>query len=281
MPKHYRIECMTKEEVKLAIEWAAREGWNPGLHDADYFYQTDPRGFFAGKLDGKIIAVGSAVIYDEFFAFCGLYIVDEHYRGQQYGLELTQKRLAYIGSRNAGIDGVRSMHDKYAQLGYKRAHSNARYSGKANKTRTRSPAIFPITKKHFASLVAYDRKHFPASRTHFLKCWINQPEGASLGYLQDNQLCGYGVLRACREGYKIGPLFANNEKIADELFLALVNHAQEGPVFLDIPENNRHALALVKRYQFEKVFETVRMYLKGEPALPMDEIYGITTFELG
>lgn len=272
---------MTRDEVKLAIEWAAREGWNPGLHDADYFYQTDPSGFFAGKLDGKIIAVGSAVRYDEFFAFCGLYIVDEHYRGQDYGLELTQKRLAYIGSRNAGIDGVVTMLDKYERLGYKIAHSNARYSGKVIKTSARSSAIFPLTKNHFASLVDYDSHHFPAPRAHFLKCWINQPKGASLGYFQDKQLCGYGVLRPCRKGFKIGPLFANNEKIADELFLALVNHAQEGPIFLDIPENNSHALALVKRYQLEKVFETARMYLKGEPKLPIDEIYGITTFELG
>lgn len=281
MPKHYRIECMTREEVDLAIEWAANEGWNPGLHDADYFYQTDPSGFFAGKLDGKIIAVGSAVRYDEFFAFCGLYIVDEQYRGQHYGLKLTQKRLAYIGSRNAGIDGVMTMLDKYVQLGYTFAHSNARYSGKAIKASSNSPAILPLTKKHFASLVDYDSQHFPAPRAHFLKYWINQPEGASLGYFQDKQLCGYGVLRACRVGFKIGPLFANNEKIADELFLALVNHAPKGPIFLDIPENNSRALALVKRYQLVKVFETARMYLKGQPALPIEQIYGITTFELG
>ncbi|HLA33082.1 MAG TPA: GNAT family N-acetyltransferase, partial [Pseudomonas sp.] len=29
---------MTRAEVDLAIDWAAAEGWNPGLHDADCFY---------------------------------------------------------------------------------------------------------------------------------------------------------------------------------------------------------------------------------------------------
>ena len=31
----------------------------------------------------------------------------------------------------------------------------------------------------------------------------------------------------------------------------------------------------------DKVFETARMYLKGEPVLKHNQIYGITTFELG
>ncbi|MFW2572415.1 GNAT family N-acetyltransferase, partial [Legionella sp. 29fVS95] len=59
MKKNYLVERMEKDEVNIAIDWAANEGWNPGLHDAECFYQADPHGFFAGKLNGKIIAVGS------------------------------------------------------------------------------------------------------------------------------------------------------------------------------------------------------------------------------
>lgn len=278
----YTIERMSKEEIQLAIDWAAKEGWNPGLHDAECFYEADPNGFFAGKLNGKIVAIGSAVIYDDSFAFCGLYVVDAHYQGQQYGLALTKQRLAYIGKRNAGLDGVINMTDKYARLGYKIAHHNIRYRGQGIQTLAKpNSAIQPLTKINFNLLANYDRQHFPASRVNFLKCWINQPEGASLGYFKDSKLQGYGVIRACRKGYKIGPLFADNEKIADELFLALIKYAQDDFFYLDIPENNPNALALVKRYRLEKVFETARMYLRGEPKLPIEAIYGITSFELG
>jgi len=31
----------------------------------------------------------------------------------------------------------------------------------------------------------------------------------------------------------------------------------------------------------ERVFETARMYTKGDPGLPNSEIFGVTTFELG
>lgn len=282
MKKNYLVERMNKDEVNVAIAWATNEGWNPGLHDAECFYQTDPHGFFAGKLDGKIIAIGSAVIYDEQFAFCGFYIVDKAYRELGYGLALTKERLAYLGQRNVGLDGVTNMLDKYARLGYKFSHNNARYS---------CSGFHPIVKTNDALvllkdidsnlLLTYDRQHFPAARAVFLRCWINQPDSLAVGYLEDSKLCGYGVIRTCQQGYKIGPLFADNAVIADELFLALASYAQGKPIYLDIPENNPQAKALVQRYQLEKVFETARMYLKEQPSLPMEHIYGITSFELG
>ena len=282
MDERYIIEQMTKDEVGLALSWAAREGWNPGLQDRECFYLADPHGFFAGKLNGKIIALGSAIIYDPHFAFCGFYIVDKAFRGQGYGLKLTKARLAYVGNRNAGIDGVTDMLDKYARLGYKRAHSNARYYGHCALASVQSNAsIIPLVNIPFEALLNYDRKHFPAKRAIFLKCWINQTKGVSLGYVREGKLCGYGVIRACQQGFKIAPLFADDEEIADQLFLNLAHYAKDSPIYLDIPENNPAAIALVKRYQLEKVFETARMYLKEPPNIATKNIYGITSFELG
>ena len=68
MKTNYQITRMTSDEISTAVQWARQEGWNLGLNDAECFYQTDPHGFFAGKLDDQIIAVGSAVVYDEHFA---------------------------------------------------------------------------------------------------------------------------------------------------------------------------------------------------------------------
>ncbi|QBR84565.1 N-acetyltransferase [Legionella israelensis] len=282
MEKNYKIERMSKEEVEMVFHWAASEGWNPGLHDADCFYQTDPSGFFAGKLDGEIIAVGSAVVYDAEFAFCGFYIVAPGFRHQGYGMALTEARLNYIGERNAGIDAVAPMLKKYERLGYQIAHNNARYTSPAaffqNVDQT---GIVLLTEIDFSRLVEYDAQHFPARRDTFLRCWIHQPNSLSIGYINNNELKGYGVIRPCQQGFKIGPLFADSAEIADLLFRHLANFAQGEIIYLDIPENNSNAKILVKHYKMEKVFETARMYLKGEPKLPIEHIYGITSFELG
>ena len=42
------VRTMSAGDVALAVEWAAQEGWNPGLHDAECFRAADPRGFFIG-----------------------------------------------------------------------------------------------------------------------------------------------------------------------------------------------------------------------------------------
>ena len=42
--RDYRIETMPFSEVETAIDWAAREGWNPGLSDAACFHAVDPNG---------------------------------------------------------------------------------------------------------------------------------------------------------------------------------------------------------------------------------------------
>ncbi|KTD59080.1 GNAT family N-acetyltransferase [Legionella shakespearei] len=279
---HYRIETMSKGEVQTAVDWAAREGWNPGLQDAYCFYQTDPHGFFAGKLNGQIIAVGSAVVYDDDFAFCGFYIVDKAYRDKGYGLELTEHRLEYIGRRNAGIDGVMTMLDKYARIGYQFAHNNARYQlDSLDEPVLADPHIVPLDTIDFSQLSAYDRLHFPTLRPQFLKCWIHQKQGLALGYVAENQLKGYGVIRACQQGFKIGPLFADSPKIANILLSNLAHYSKSNVIFLDIPENNPSAVDLVNHYKMTKVFATARMYLKEEPRLAIKQIYGITSFELG
>ncbi len=80
----YQIRTMTRGELEVAIAWAAAEGWNPGLQDADCFYGTDPTGFLMGFLNNEPIASISAVKYGESFGFIGFYIVKPGFRGQGY-----------------------------------------------------------------------------------------------------------------------------------------------------------------------------------------------------
>ena len=53
------------------------------------------------------------------------------------------------------------------------------------------------------------------------------------------------------------------------------------PVFLDIPAVNPSALNLVKRHNMTAVFETARIYTGKPPVLPLERLFGVTTFELG
>ncbi len=92
---------------------------------------------------------------------------------------------------------------------------------------------------------------------------------------------GLGVIRPCRTGFKIGPLFADTPAIAEALYTALSAHAPGEPIYLDTPENNAEAVALAARHEMSEVFGCARMYVGPPPDLPHHAIYGVTTFELG
>ena len=63
-PNDMSIRRMTRDELDTLVEWAAREGWNPGLDDAEVFWATDPDGFVAAEIDGKLVGGGSIVAYE-------------------------------------------------------------------------------------------------------------------------------------------------------------------------------------------------------------------------
>ncbi|MNF53191.1 hypothetical protein D3C84_345650 [compost metagenome] len=94
-------------------------------------------------------------------------------------------------------------------------------------------------------------------------------------------LSGYGVIRRCAEGCKVGPLFADDARAAEALYAQLAPFAAGGPLFLDAPENNPAAMELVQRHGMTEVFGCARMYLGPVPALRHERVFGVTTFELG
>ena len=55
------IRPMTVTELELVLDWAADEGWNPGLDDAAAFYAADPAGFLIKEVDGQPVAAISVV----------------------------------------------------------------------------------------------------------------------------------------------------------------------------------------------------------------------------
>src|SRR5215210_8936288 len=86
----------SRGELDLTVEWAANEGWNPGLSDAECFYAADPEGFLLAFRDGEPVASISVVRYGSDFGFLGLYIVRPNLRGRGYGYQLWRAGMAHL-----------------------------------------------------------------------------------------------------------------------------------------------------------------------------------------
>ncbi|KWV60950.1 GCN5 family acetyltransferase [Bradyrhizobium macuxiense] len=275
------IRPMQPDEITLAVDWAAAEGWNPGLADAACFAAEDPQGFFVGELDGQPAAVISCVNYGARFSFLGFYIVRQDLRGRGYGSQIWKTAIAHARPRVIGLDGVVAQLANYAKSGFALAYANIRYGGRVAAPPAPDADIVALTDLPAAIIEADDATVFPAPRPAFLRGWINAPAHIGRALMRDGKLAGWGVIRPCRTGRKIGPLVADDRASAETLLSALLASDGGGDIFLDVPAVNRDAIATAEGLGLSPTFETARMYTGAIPSLQMHRVFGVTTFELG
>jgi hypothetical protein len=283
MPTNYKVRLMKLEDIALALNWAAKEGWNPGIYDAEAFWAADPTGFFIGELDGEAVSTYSAVKYGSTFSFHGFYIVKSEYRKKGLGLPIWNRGRESVGARIIGGDAVVQNVHLYEKFGLRSDYRTLRFGGNFSLPSFTAKNIVDAREVSFNQLLKYDRFHFPEERPAFLRAWMTQPEAISLASTVQGEIRGYINLRKCFEGYRVGPLFAENSQTAKNLLLtALSRISQDSSVMIDVPEPNIEALQIISSLKLKQVFETVRMYSGGPaPVLPLRKIYGVTTLELG
>jgi GNAT superfamily N-acetyltransferase len=276
-----RIRVMRPGEIAIAADWAAAEGWNPGLADPACFATVDADGFFIGELDGKPAATISCVNYDARFAFLGFYIVRPDLRGRGYGLRIWNAAVAHAGARVIGLDGVVERQDDYKKSGFQLAYANIRYGGAIAAPAAPPAGVIALSEVPLAAVEADDASVFPAPRAAFLQVWLSAPGHLGRALMREGRLAAWGVIRPCRKGFKIGPLVADDRTAAETIVAALVSDVGGNEVFLDVPSVNRDAVALAEGRGLAPVFETARMYTGEIRPLRLQRLFGVTTFELG
>jgi ribosomal protein S18 acetylase RimI-like enzyme len=274
------IRPMAARDVRTALDWAAAEGWNPGLRDDFCFATVDPDGMLVATVDDQPVGSITVVNYDAAFAFLGFYLVGPEYRGRGYGLALWEAGMSHAGRRLVGLDGVPAQEANYRKSGFVFAWRNLRFSGEVQPAPP-DAVLVPLDGGQVDTVAALDRAVFPAERRGFLEAWLSADGHIALGHVNDGRLDGFGVLRPCRLGAKIGPIVAPDRRTADALFDGLVARCGGGTVYLDVPDANPAAMALAEARGLSPVFETARMYTGPAPALDTARIFGVTSFELG
>ena len=286
------IRNMTRAELNVIVEWAANEGWNPGLHDADIFWATDPDAFIAAELKGEMIGGGSIVNYGGVCGFMGFFLIHPQFRGRGFGAQLWLARRERLIKRlqapaRIEMDGVFHMQSFYAKGGFQFLHRDFRFQGTAS-AQSNVPAsnstlcdVVDLSTLAFDEINQYDQTIFMAPRSEFLRRWISQPACHALGATHNGKLVGYAIARPARTGYRIGPLFANDPAIARMLFQSLLTRLPHQQVQIDVPECNTPGVEMVKGSGFQEVFGCARMAFGPQLPRPLQNIFGVTTFELG
>lgn len=276
-PDGLRIAPMRVADLALVLDWAAEEGWNPGLDDAAAFHGADPGGFLMGWVDGAPVAAISVVRHSPDFAFLGLYLCRPEWRGRGVGWALWQAGMALAGSRTVGLDGVPAQQENYRRSGFVPAGRTVRCTGEV----TPEP-LDGLAGGDAGAVAALDRAATGVARPAFLAAWVRDtPDRRSLCLMQDGSVAGFGTVRRCREGVKVGPLTAAAPEGARRLLGALAGVFPDRPLVLDVPDANPAAIRLARDLGMAESFETARMYRGPRPATDPALTWGVATLELG
>lgn len=273
------IRTLTASDVETLVDWAASEGWNPGAGDAAAFRVADPEGFIGAFVGGEMVAGISAVAYGSGFGFIGLYICRPDRRGEGHGKAVWDAGMARLGNRIVGLDGVAEQRTNYQRMGFVPAYETVRYSGRPVGLPDGGD-MRPVTAGDIAGIIAYDRQCFPAPRDAFLGAWMREPRIARLSAGSD-RIAGYGVARRCRQGFKIGPLFADETDLALAMVADLADATAGEAMHIDVPAGQVQFTALLQAAGMVPGFTTTRMYKGGKPGNAPSTVFGITTLELG
>nr|WP_272210026.1 GNAT family N-acetyltransferase [Marinicella sp. W31]MDC2875879.1 GNAT family N-acetyltransferase [Marinicella sp. W31] len=157
------IRVLDLSQIETLLDWAATEGWNPGLSDATPFQAADREGFFGCFVDGVMVSGISAVAYSTGFGFIGLYITRPDMRGKGYGRLVWEKAVTYLGNRLIGLDGVPEQQQNYGRMGFAADYATARWSGTIDATLCSGHADSrTIAEADLEAIAAFETAFFPA-----------------------------------------------------------------------------------------------------------------------
>ena len=281
----------TPEEVHdIIFSTAANECWRPGALDHASFFAADSKRFFVGELNGKPITSAFLVKYSYDYMYAGGFLVDHEHRGRGYGVHMS-RCIFSLTNHNIGADATFEILPFVAKFGFKPQWCIQCFDIAASSTYvncSKSTKIVPSSKEFFPALLDYDTQVHVFPRPMFLKNWVFAPNCHCLVALNDcRDVVGYGVIRTVlREdnGWRIGPLFADNSTIARELLQDMIIKVSssylQAVITMDVSYGkyfNSDSLRMVAELGGIPTFQMMRVYKYGAPPnMPLHKVYVMT-----
>ncbi|MEM8539263.1 MAG: GNAT family N-acetyltransferase, partial [Pseudomonadota bacterium] len=194
-----QIAPMSPQDLGIAVDWAAAEGWNPGLHDAEAFHRVDPDGFLMGWLNGTPVSAISVVRHSDRFGFLGFYLCLPDHRGKGYGMATWRAGMAHLGDRIVGLDGVPAQEANYMRSGFTLAHYTQRYAGSIRGAA--DPKCRRVTAADMPAILQMDLSISGTNRSAYISSWLSEtPTRQTLVCETGGQVKAVGTIRSCRQG---------------------------------------------------------------------------------
>lgn len=254
-----RLHLMTVDDIPEAMRLKDLAGWNQTAADWERFLSAGPEGCFAAECDGRVVGTSTTIIYEGRFAWIGMVLVEQQFRGQGIGTALLERAIGYLDSRNVPcmkLDATPQGRVLYEKLGFVSEYDIERWMLK------REPREIVTTQSpvEIEDVLRLDREIFGADRSGLLRSLTDAAPDFTLVAKVETDVVGYAFGRRGSLADHLGPWMARTEDVAAILLDEFLRRAGRELVFVDCMLDHPWALPLLKARGFEFSRPLTRMF---------------------
>lgn len=289
--KTITVTLMQPTDFKEINQWCIDEGWNIGIHDSEIYYKIDPVHHYIAKTNESVASLSLIKHSPDFFTL-GPFIVHRSYRGQGMGealwnVAMSRMIIEYPDAQIA-LYAVSEQVERYKKADFVPVLTIQRWYIDSNKSNSPSMSdqCTTITNKLIPSVGQYYQNHYVTNRDLLFNELLLKPETHGLVFMDDNIIKGFGFIRRCVRGFRIGTLVADTPEIAKTLIAGLLVFAQSAPVFIDVPSSNPHDINCMNAFHAVRApQEDTIMMIRGTGysryLKQWEQHYGLFSLEIG
>ncbi len=278
---------MTPDHVPGAMTLKELAGWNQLPQDWSGYMALAPTGCFAGVLDGRVVATGTAIDYGREVGWIGMILVHPEFRRRGMATRMMNRlldHLSALGCRTLKLDATDAGAQVYEKLGFVVEYGVERWSrvpGKLSVARSSESRPNPVDSASMAELGRWDGRYFGVDRSELLE-WLRVHGGPSWFLGDPGKPEGLLFGRPGSFAHQLGPLTAANSAAAEVLLALAVEQYQQRTLIADLISGNNEARRLLRKYGFLPSRVLKRMYRgqNDDPGRP-DHLYCLAGFEFG
>jgi predicted N-acetyltransferase YhbS len=266
-----KLRVMTLDDIPEAMRLKDTAGWNQTSIDWVRFLSATPEGCFVAEYRGDVIGTSTTIIYEGRFAWIGMVIVDEQYRGQGIGTSLLEQAIRFLDLQRVPtikLDATPQGRPLYEKFGFRSEYNIERWMLK----RTVKENAVENWTVSIKEILQIDRDIFGANRSDLLSSLSQEAPHLALLEQQEGENTGYSFARLGSRADQMGPWVARNEDVAERLLNLFLSRSARELIFIDCLRLNPWAIPLVKAHGFELSRPLTRMFrgtnkYPGQPGL--------------
>ena len=277
---------MREADLAAAMRLKDAEGWNQTLADWTFYLEHDPELCLVAEVDGQVVGTVMAINYNNEVAWIGMMIVEKPYRKYGVSTALLIEVISRLQDcQSIKLDASPAGSHVYEKLGFvvelelQRMITNSIESPSVTSL---NETIQRIQYSDIPDLIDFDAQAFGTNRSGLIRhLAVGRLE---IGWIarNNNAVTGFLLIREGTLYHQVGPLFAQSEALACQLFSLAAQHLRGKPVTVDIHTSKKEFRNFLLSLGFETQRPFYRMYLKDNPfpGLP-DQQYTLASPEVG